>query len=97
MDKRKNNGGARENSGRLKKDDVLSLIESMDAIAVPDSIWKALASKAKNGDTNAIKTWLQYRFGMPKQVIEQKNTNIDATKLTPEEIKMINDNLEKIY
>jgi hypothetical protein len=50
-----------------EKDDVLSLIDSMDAIAVPDSIWKALYNKAKDGDTNAIKTWLQYRFG-PKPI-----------------------------
>jgi hypothetical protein len=45
----------------------------MDAIAVPDSIWKALYNKARDGDTNAIKTWLQYRFGMPKQTIDQNN------------------------
>jgi hypothetical protein len=44
--------GAKANSGRLKKDDVLSLIDSMDAIAVPDSIWKALYNKARDGDTN---------------------------------------------
>jgi hypothetical protein len=47
----------------------------MDAIAVPDSIWKALYNKVKDGDTNAIKTWLQYRFGMPKQTIDQNNTH----------------------
>jgi hypothetical protein len=74
MEDKKRHGGARANSGRLKKDDVLSLIDSMDAIAVPDSIWKALY-KAKDGDTNAIKTWLQYRFGMPKQTIDQNNTH----------------------
>jgi hypothetical protein len=75
MEDKKRHGGARANSGRLKKDDVLSLIDSMDAIAVPDSIWKALYNKAKDGDTNAIKTWLQYRFGMPKQTIDQNNTH----------------------
>jgi len=74
-DKRKNNGGARANSGRLKKDDVISLIESMDAIAVPDTVWQALADKVKENDVNAIKTWLSYRYGMPKQTIDQKNTH----------------------
>jgi len=78
MDKRKNNGGARENSGRLKKDEVISLIESMDAIAVPEEVWAALASKVKAKDVNAIKTWLSYRYGMPKQVIDQTtNLNIN--------------------
>lgn len=74
-DKRKNNGGARPNSGRLKKDEVLSLIESMDAIAVPDTVWKMLYAKVLDSDVNAIKIWLSYRFGMPKQVIDQKNTH----------------------
>jgi hypothetical protein len=54
--------GSRANSGRLKKDDVLSLIDSMDAIAVPDSIWKALYNKAKDGDTNAIKNMVTVSF-----------------------------------
>jgi hypothetical protein len=75
MDKRKNNGGKRANSGRLKKDELISLIETMDAISVPNTVWKALYDKIKDGDTNAIKTWLQYRYGMPKQVIDQNNTH----------------------
>jgi hypothetical protein len=74
MDKRKNNGGARPNSGRLKKDDLISLIDTMDAISVPENIWKALSDRVKDGDTNAIKTWLQYRYGMPKQIIESNTT-----------------------
>jgi hypothetical protein len=76
-DKRKNNGGARPNSGRLKKDEVISLIESMDAIAVPSEVWAALAEKVKQKDVNAIKTWLSYRFGMPKQTIDQ-TTNLNV-------------------
>jgi hypothetical protein len=75
MDKRKNNGGARENSGRLKKDDVILLVEQMDAVLVPLDVWKALAAKIESGDMLAAKTWLQYRYGMPKQVIDQKNTH----------------------
>ena len=63
-------GGARPNSGRLKKDEVLSLIETMDAIAVPDTVWKMLYAKVLDSDVNAIKIWLSYRFGMPKQTID---------------------------
>jgi hypothetical protein len=33
----------------------------MDAIAVPDSIWKALYNKAKDGDTN-IKNMVAISF-----------------------------------
>ena len=73
MKEEKNSGGARAGAGRKPKIDEITLIESMDAIAVPDSIWKALYNKAKEGDTNAIKTWLQYRFGMPKQTVENNN------------------------
>lgn len=42
----------------------------MDAISVPDEIWKALLFKCKEGDTAAIKLWLSYRFGLPKQQID---------------------------
>lgn len=75
MDKRKNNGGARTNSGRLKKDELISLIDTMDAILVPEEVWSALALRIEQKDVNAIKTWLQYRYGMPKQVIDQ-TTNL---------------------
>jgi hypothetical protein len=34
----------------------------MDAIAVPDSIWKALYNKVKDGDTNAIKNMVAISF-----------------------------------
>ena len=72
MEGKKQHGGKRENSGRLKKDDVISLIEQMDAIAVPETVWKMLYAKVLDSDVNAIKTWLSYRYGMPKQTIDQK-------------------------
>ena len=85
MDKRKNNGGARPNSGRLKKDDVISLIETMDKIAVPSTVWEALYAKVLDNDVNAIKTWLQYRYGMPKQIIEQ-NSNVNMNNFNIKEL-----------
>ena len=65
-DGRKNNGG-HKTAGRKPKADEIKLIKQMDAVAVPSSIWKALHNKVIEGDTQAIKTWLQYRYGMPKQ------------------------------
>jgi hypothetical protein len=90
-------GGARIGAGRKPKIDEITLIESMDGVLVPKTVWISLSEKVKAGDTNAIKTWLQYRYGMPKQIIESKNINIDAGKLTDEEIVKINDQLNQLY
>ena len=64
------NGGAREGAGRKPKIQEIKLIEQMDAISVPNEIWNALLFKCKEGDTAAIKLWLSYRFGLPKQQID---------------------------
>ena len=69
MDK-KQRGGPRPNSGRPPKILEIKLIEQMDAIAVPNEIWEALLYKCKEGDTAALKLWLSYRFGLPKQQID---------------------------
>jgi hypothetical protein len=69
MDK-KQRGGPRPNSGRPPKILEIKLIEQMDAICVPDKIWEALLMKCAQGDTNALKLWLSYRFGLPKQQID---------------------------
>lgn len=95
-DGRKNNGG-NKNAGRKPKADEIKLIEQMDAVMIPHDVWEALSLKVESGDTQAIKTWLGYRYGMPKQIVEQTNTNIDAGKLTDEEIKKINGSLEQSY
>lgn len=63
-------GGKREGSGRKPKVQEVKLIESMDAISVPDEIWKALLYKCLQGDTGALKLWLSYRYGLPKQQID---------------------------
>ena len=73
MDKRANNGGKRENSGRLKKNDVISMVEQMDKRLIPETLWDSLAKLVENNDIQAIKTWLGYRYGMPKQTIDNKN------------------------
>mgnify|MGYP003603403419 CR=1 FL=1 len=96
MDGRKNNGG-NKNAGRKPKIDEIKLIETMDAIAIPDTVWKMLYAKVLDSDVNAIKTWLQYRYGMPKQIVEQTNLNVDVKDLDDEEIKKINKNLESSY
>jgi hypothetical protein len=70
MANKKGAGGAREGAGRPPKILEIKLIEQMDAICVPDKIWEALLMKCAQGDTNALKLWLSYRFGLPKQQID---------------------------
>ena len=78
MDGRTKNGGARIGAGRKPKADEIKLIEQMDAIAAPSEAWAALWGKVQDGDTQAIKTWLEYRFGKPKQ---QLDVTTDGEKL----------------
>ena len=80
-DGRKNNGG-NKNAGRKPKADEIKLIETMDKVLVPVKVWEALAKRVKDGDVNASKTWLSYRYGMPKQVIEQTINDITEITLT---------------
>jgi hypothetical protein len=72
MDGRKNNGGhsTKGFAGRKPKADEIKVIEQMDAVATPSEAWQALWAKCVEGDTQAIKTWLNYRFGMPVQRTE---------------------------
>lgn len=70
MANKKGAGGAREGAGRKPKVQEIKIIEQMDAISVPNEIWEALLFKCKQGDTQAIKLWLSYRFGLPKQQID---------------------------
>ena len=57
-------------AGRKPKIEEIKIIEQMDAICVPNKIWEALLMKCAQGDTNALKLWLSYRFGLPKQQID---------------------------
>ena len=100
MTNKKGAGGAREGAGRKPKILEVKLIEQMDAISVPEEIWKALLYKCQEGDTAAIKLWFSYRFGLPKQQIDvttngeniappiqwiSKNIAIETAKVISEE------------
>jgi len=64
------NGGARPGAGRKPKADEIKLIEQMDAITSPDYVWQKLWDIASMGDVQALKVWIEYRFGKPKQSID---------------------------
>lgn len=74
------NGGARPGAGRKPKAEEIQIIEAMDAVAVPEQAWRALWARCEDGDTQAIKTWLNYRFGMPKQAVD---ITTQGDKITP--------------
>jgi hypothetical protein len=93
----KEHGGAREGAGRKPKIDEIKLIETMDAVKAPIEVWQALALKVLDSDVQAIKTWLQYRYGMPKQIVEQTNINIEEKELTTEEIQRIKQSINGAY
>lgn len=63
-------GGKREGAGRPPKADEVKLIEQMDAIAAPDEVWDKLWGLCKTGDVQALKIWIEYRYGKAKQQIE---------------------------
>lgn len=92
MDGRRNNKGTPGNKGgRPPKAYEIKLIEQMDAIAAPSEAWAALWGKVQEGDTQAIKTWLEYRFGKPKQQLDVttdgEKINVVPSKLSIEVVK----------
>ena len=94
MDKRKNNGGAREGAGRKPKSDEQAMIERLSPM--DDDAFKALKESVKNNDSWAVKMFFEYRFGKPKQQIENTNINYNQ-ELTAEEAKLINSVLDEKY
>ncbi len=63
-------GGKRQGSGRKAKADELKLIEQMDAYMLPNELWATLAELCRNKDRFAIRTWIEYRYGKPKQSLD---------------------------
>lgn len=63
-------GGKRENAGRKPKADEQLLIERLSPFE--DVAVKKLEMAVRNGENWAIKLYFEYRYGKPKQVIDQK-------------------------
>jgi hypothetical protein len=67
-DGRKKNGGKRQNAGRKPKAEELELIEKLSPM--DDVALKELEKGVKGGDFQYIKMFFEYRFGKPKQTID---------------------------
>lgn len=90
-------GGARQGAGRKTKEEELKIIERLDNIIESDDAIKSLKQLIKDNNFNAIKLYFEYRFGKPKETIENINKNYDAGKLTEEEAKMLTKVLNEKY
>lgn len=92
-----NHGGARKGAGRKTKADELKFIEKLDKHIDQDEAIKVLKQLISEGNFNAIKMYFEYRFGKPKEVVENINRNYDAGKLTEDEVKALNKVIEGEY
>lgn len=68
-----NRGGKRENSGRKSKAQELKLIEKLTPYE--DKALKLLFKKIDEEDMNALKMFMEYMYGKPKQ---QQQVEIDG-------------------
>ncbi len=91
----KSKGGARPNSGRKSKAEEQQLIEKLSPLE--PTAHEKLKEAIEEGKEWAVKLFFDYMYGKPKQMIENKNINYDAGVLTPEEAKMINEQLNSTY
>jgi len=83
-------GGIREGSGRKPKAAEIALAEKMDLVAPCEQVLTALYHKVLEGDTQAIKLWLNYRLGMPVQRVEQE-TKVDINSFNIKDVVEFND------
>ena len=89
----KKNGGRRPGAGRKPKAAEIALAQQMDKVAPCEQILNALYHKVLEGDTAAIKLWLNYRLGMPVQRVEQ-DTKVDINSFNIKDVVDFNDTPE---
>lgn len=72
MSNNNNHGGARKGAGRKPKAEEQTLIEKLSPL--DEKALEALKDGLEDGQHWAVKLFMQYRFGMPKQVTEIQTT-----------------------
>ena len=72
-DGRKNNGGHKTNGGRKPKAEEQQLVEKLTPHE-PAAL-KALGYALTDGQGWAVKLFMEYKYGKPKQTIDQTNTH----------------------
>ncbi len=94
--KKNNHGGRREGSGRKPKIDELAFLDKLDNIIDSDKAIEKLKQLIEDDNFPALKLYMEYRFGKPKETIENINKNFNTT-LTEEEAKVIKKVLNSEY
>ena len=97
MEEIKKRGGKREGAGRKSKDEELKIIERLDNIIESDDVIRSLKNLIKDCNFNAIKLYLEYRYGKPKETIENINVNLEQEDLTADEALRLKDILNGTY
>ncbi|MEM0173589.1 MAG: hypothetical protein QXI16_03680 [Sulfolobaceae archaeon] len=90
----KKHGGARKGAGRKPKADEIKLIERLDNIIDSDEVIRKLNELIKDGNYQAIRTYLEYRYGKPKNNIDITSgneviPNFNLSHLTEKELSII--------
>ena len=73
-------GGKRDNAGRKPKSDEQQLIEKLTPFE--DLAINKLVDAVKGGQSWAVKLFMEYRYGKPKQAIDM-TSNGEAISITP--------------
>ena len=98
MDNRKNNGGNSTKSKGIdkRKNSYRTALNEASTVEDVKDVLEKLKNMAKSEDMQAIKLYLEYYLGKPKETVETINHNI-ASEITEAEAKKINDILEGKY
>ena len=72
--KKGRSGGARPNSGRPSKGEVINIRKILDDNIDVDVVIQKLLERIESGDQRAIELFLKYRAGLPKQEIDIHTT-----------------------
>lgn len=77
-------GGARPNSGRKTKASILGLDKMLEDCVTPEDeaqIWATVKKMAKEGSIAHAQLYLNYKYGKPKEMIEQKHDGQIAIRI----------------
>lgn len=74
MDNRKDNGGARKGAGRKPKADEQKLIEKLSPLE--SLALKALKEAMQDGQSWAVKMYMEYVYGKPRERKDIKITEV---------------------
>lgn len=94
MAKKNGWGGRRPNSGRKPKAKEMELIEKLDKLIDPEDAIISLNKLISKLDIAAIRLYLEYRFGKPKNKVDvttqgERIHNFNLSNLTDEQLEIV--------